>query len=154
NACIYLADGNAALALAERAYALPDDGGPECRFLQAFIASACRVFVGAGRDADEPLARALELVQQDPLGGLLPHHRVWRGVAIALAGRCEAALAFHRQYADELVSRGETGLLPYTFAHITEQLINLGRLVEANAAATQGVSLARVTGQRGELCKL
>jgi DNA-binding CsgD family transcriptional regulator len=134
--------------LGRRAAALPA-AGPSGRFLRDFLQGMGRVAEGDAA-AGGPLLR-----QAIVLAGTLddPNLLLWAGLAAFFVGDHDAGTAMHTRAVAKARREGAVGLLPRALEYLAPDELAAGRLEAARVDATEGLALARDTGNDTSACR-
>jgi DNA-binding CsgD family transcriptional regulator len=134
--------------LGRRAAALPvvDKTG---EFLSDLLQGMGRVAEGDGAAGAPLLRRAIALA------GTLQHPRrlLWAGVATLFLGETEAGNALYARAVARARQEGAVGLLPQALEYLAPVELAAGRYQAATASATEGLGLARETGNDTSACR-
>jgi DNA-binding CsgD family transcriptional regulator len=144
----YAGDVAPTAELGRRAAAVPvtDKAG---EFLSALLQGMGRVAEGDG-GAGEPLLRraiALAGAMEDP------RRLMWAGVAAFFVGEQETGNALYARAVARARQQGAVGLLPQALEYLAPVELVAGRLDAAVASASEGLRLARDTGNDTSACR-
>jgi DNA-binding CsgD family transcriptional regulator len=144
----YAGDVTPTAELGRRAAALPvvDKAG---EFLSDLLQGMGRVAEGDGRHGAPPLRRAIALAGtlQDP------RRLMWAGVAAFFLGETETGNALYARAVARARQEGAVGLLPQALEYLAPVELTAGRYDAATASATEGLRLARDTGNDTSACR-
>jgi len=144
----YAGDVTPTAELGRRAAALPvaDKAG---EFLSDLLQGMGRVAEGDGAAGEPLLRRAIALA------GAMDHPRrlLWAGVAAFFLGEHDTGNALHARAVARARQDGAVGLLPQALEYQAPVELVAGRLSAAAASATEGLRLARETGNDTSACR-
>jgi DNA-binding CsgD family transcriptional regulator/tetratricopeptide (TPR) repeat protein len=144
----YAGDVTPTAELGRRAAALPvaDKAG---EFLSDLLQGMGRVAEGDGAAGAPLLRRAIALA------ATMEHPRrlLWAGVAAFFVGDHETGNALYARAVARARQEGAVGLLPVTLEYLAPVELVAGRLDAASASATEGLRLARETGNDTSACR-
>ncbi|HEY6589560.1 MAG TPA: LuxR C-terminal-related transcriptional regulator [Actinomycetota bacterium] len=144
----YAGDVTPTAELGRRAAALPvvDKAG---EFLSDLLQGMGRVAEGDGEHGGPLLRRAIALAGtlQDP------RRLMWAGIAAFFLGETEAGNALYIRAVARARQEGAVGLLPQALEYLAPVELSAGRYDAATASATEGLRLARDTGNDTSACR-
>jgi DNA-binding CsgD family transcriptional regulator/tetratricopeptide (TPR) repeat protein len=144
----YAGDVAPTAELGRRAAALPvvDKAG---EFLSDLLQGMGRVAEGDGAAGEPLLRRAIALA------GTLEHPRrlMWAGMAALFVGEFGTVNALYARAVARARQDGAVGLLPQALEYLAPLELVAGRLDAATATATEGLRLARDTGNDTSACR-
>ena len=108
--------------------------------------------MGLGRaDAEEPLLRALAILERVPEADLLRIGPRWDHACAHLwADRLDEATAEFNALLEDAAATGDEGSMPYTLAHLALTRLLAGELERAGSLASEGYDLSMETGLASE----
>jgi DNA-binding CsgD family transcriptional regulator len=134
--------------LGRRAAALPATSPPG-RFLRAFLQGMGRVAEGDPA-AGVPLLRDA-IAQAGAMDD--PRRLLWAGLAAFFVGDLDTGNALHVRAVARARQEGAVGLLPWALEYLAPVELAAGRLEAARVDATEGLGLARDTGNDTSACR-
>jgi DNA-binding CsgD family transcriptional regulator len=144
----YAGDVTPTAEFGRRAAALPvvDKAG---EFLSDLLQGMGRVAEGDGEHGGPLLRRAIALAGtlQDP------RRLMWAGIAAFFLGETEAGNALYIRAVARARQEGAVGLLPQALEYLAPVELSAGRYDAATASATEGLRLARDTGNDTSACR-
>jgi DNA-binding CsgD family transcriptional regulator len=144
----YAGDVTPTAELGRRAAAVPvvDKAG---ELLSELLQGMGRIAEGDGRGGRPPLRRAIALA------GTMGHPRwlMWAGVAAFVVGEDETGDALFTRAVARARQEGAVGLLPQALEYLAPVELAAGRWDAAAASATEGLRLARDTGNDTSGCR-
>jgi DNA-binding CsgD family transcriptional regulator len=144
----YAGDVTPTAEFGRRAAALPvvDKAG---EFLSDLLQGMGRVAEGDGEHGGPLLRRAIALAGtlQDP------RRLMWAGIAAFFLGETEAGNALYIRAVARARQEGAVGLLPQALEYLAPVELSAGRYDAATASATEGLRLARDTGNDTSPCR-
>ena len=144
----YAGDVTPTAELGRRAAALPvaDKAG---EFLSDLLQGMGRVAEGDAAAGEPPLRRAIALA------GTMeqPRRLLWAGVAAFFVGEHDAGNALYARAVARARQEGAVGLLPLALEYLAPVELAAGRYDAATASATEGLRLARETGNDTSACR-
>jgi tetratricopeptide (TPR) repeat protein len=142
-AASYLGDVADAIEAGQNAAGLPSSEDPAELFIIRLLVGIASMLQGDSQRG-VPLLReavALAAVLKDP------HLIVWAGTAERYLGADAAAHGFYARAVEQARADGEVSTLPDVLEYLADAEVVAGRYTAAEASASEGLRLARETGQ-------
>jgi DNA-binding NarL/FixJ family response regulator len=148
-AASYLGDMALAVEAGENAAGLPSSQDPADHFM-------VRLLVGIGSMLEGDSRRGVPLLREAvALAAVLEDPRliVWAGTAARYLGGDAAAHGFYARAVEQARADGEVSTLPHVLEYLADAEVWAGHYTAAAASASEGLRLARETGQENSACR-